>query len=81
MNVDYKTDIENLSQEIPATYYIFDILYLDGKNMQNLDFLQRRSILSKVINKNNRIQISDFFEETGKEVFNELRGNSSKIQV
>jgi bifunctional non-homologous end joining protein LigD len=42
MNVDYKADIEKLSQEIPATYYIFDILYLDGKKLQNLDFLQRR---------------------------------------
>ena len=31
MNVDNKADIEKLSREIPATYYIFDILYLDGK--------------------------------------------------
>ena len=68
MNVDYKADIEKLSREIPATYYIFDILYLDGKNLENLGFLQRRSILSKVINKNNRVQISDFFEELGKEI-------------
>jgi bifunctional non-homologous end joining protein LigD len=73
MNIDYKADIQKLSQEIPATYYIFDILYLDGKNLQNLDFLQRRSILSKVINKNNRIQISDFFEETGKEIFESVK--------
>jgi bifunctional non-homologous end joining protein LigD len=73
MNVDYKADIENLSQEIPATYYIFDILYLDGKNLQNLEFLQRRSILSKVINKNNKVQISDFFEKTGKQIFNSVK--------
>ncbi len=73
MNVDYKADIERLSQEIPATYYIFDILYLEGKSLQNLDFLQRRSILSKVINKNNRIQISDFFEERGKEIFDTVK--------
>jgi bifunctional non-homologous end joining protein LigD len=44
MNVDYKSDIENLSREIPATYYIFDILYLDGKDLENLHFVQRRSI-------------------------------------
>src|SRR5919202_3178761 len=73
MNVDYKADIEKLSQEIPATYYIFDILYLEGKSLQNLDFLQRRSVLSKVINKNNRIQISDFFEERGKETFDTVK--------
>ena len=73
MNVDYKADIEKLSREIPATYYIFDILYLDGKNLQNLDFLQRRSILSKVINKNNKVQISEFFEERGKEIFDNVK--------
>jgi bifunctional non-homologous end joining protein LigD len=73
MNVDYKADIEKLSQEIPATYYIFDIVYLDGKDLQNLDFLQRRSILSKVINKNKRIQISDFLEERGKEIFDTVK--------
>ena len=33
----------------------------------------RRSILSKVINKNNRIQISDFFEEGGKEIFDTVK--------
>jgi bifunctional non-homologous end joining protein LigD len=73
MNIDYKADIENLSQEIPATYYVFDILYLDGKNLESLHFVQRRSILSKVINKNNRILISDFFEENGKEIFDNVK--------
>ena len=73
MNVDYKADIEKLSKEIPVTYYIFDILYLDGKNLQNLEFLQRRSILSKVISKNNKVLISEFFEENGKEVFDSVK--------
>lgn len=36
MNVDYSRDIERLSKEIPATYYVFDILYLDGKNLEDL---------------------------------------------
>ena len=73
MNIDHRKEIEMLSQEIPATYYIFDILYLDGKNIQNLDFLQRREILSHVINKNNKVQISDFIEEIGKEVFDNAK--------
>jgi bifunctional non-homologous end joining protein LigD len=74
MNVDSKADIEMLSQEIPATYYIFDILHLDGKNLENLDFLHRRNIISQVVvNKSKRVQISDFFEEIGKEVFNNVK--------
>ena len=74
MNVDYVKEIENLSKEIPATYYFFDILYLDGINLQDLPFLERRKILSDVIAKENaRIKISHFIEEKGKEVFDKTK--------
>ncbi|HEU5119939.1 MAG TPA: non-homologous end-joining DNA ligase, partial [Candidatus Nitrosocosmicus sp.] len=69
MNLDHERDIENLSRQIPATYYIFDILYLDGTNVQNLSFLERRKILSQIVNENTRIKISDFIEEIGEEVY------------
>jgi bifunctional non-homologous end joining protein LigD len=62
MNVNDNKEIANLSAEIPGTYYLFDILYLDGKNLQNLDYLERRKILSKVIETNSRVRISDYFE-------------------
>jgi bifunctional non-homologous end joining protein LigD len=74
MNVDSIKEIDNLSKEIPATYYFFDILYLDGTNLQGLSFLERRKILSDVIAKENaRIKISHFIEEKGKEVFDKTK--------
>jgi bifunctional non-homologous end joining protein LigD len=74
MNVDSIREIEYLSKEIPATYYFFDILYLDGINLQGLPFLERRKILSDVVAKENaRIKISHFIEEKGKEVFDKTR--------
>src|SRR5690242_11422929 len=73
MNVDHDKEIELLSQQIPANYYLFDILYLDGKNLQGLDFLERRKILSHIIDENSRIKISDFIEEVGKEVFDNVK--------
>src|ERR671914_724767 len=74
MNVDSIKEIENLSKEIPATYYFFDILYLDGINLQGLPFLERRKILSDVIAKENaRIKISHFIEENGKEVLDKTK--------
>jgi bifunctional non-homologous end joining protein LigD len=74
MNVDSIKEIENLSKEIPATYYFFDILYLDGTDLQNLPFLERRRILSDVIGKENaRIKISQFIEEQGQEVFDKTK--------
>jgi bifunctional non-homologous end joining protein LigD len=74
MNIDIIKEIENLSKEIPATYYFFDILYLDGNNLQGLPFLERRKILSQVIDKENtRIKISHFIEEKGQKIFDKLK--------
>jgi bifunctional non-homologous end joining protein LigD len=74
MNVDHIRDIKNLSEKIPATYYLFDILYLDGRNLQILPFLERRRILREVIAQENaRIKISHFIEEVGKEVFDKTK--------
>ena len=74
MNVDSIKEIDNLSNEIPATYYFFDIHYLDGINLQGLSFVERRKILSDVIPKENaRIKISHFIEEKGKEVFDKTK--------
>jgi len=69
MNIDSSREIEILSRELPATYYLFDILYLDEKNLQDLPFLERRKILSEVVRENTRIKKSDFIEEIGKEMF------------
>ncbi|MGA9150757.1 MAG: hypothetical protein WBZ36_09275 [Candidatus Nitrosopolaris sp.] len=69
MNVDYSKDIERLAKELPSTYYLFDILYLEGKNLQSLPFVDRRQILSSVIIPNERIKISDFIEEKGIDTF------------
>jgi bifunctional non-homologous end joining protein LigD len=73
MNIDYGREIEILSKQIPATYYFFDILYLDDKNLQDLSFIERRSILSETIKENMRIKISDFIEEIGTEVFEKTK--------
>ncbi|MGE5635203.1 MAG: hypothetical protein ACM3VV_08210 [Deltaproteobacteria bacterium] len=61
-----------LSRKIPATYYFFDILYLDEKNLQDLPLLERRLILSETIKENTRIKIADFIE-VGTEVFDKTK--------
>ena len=70
MNVDSKKDIESLSQSTPSTYFVFDILHLDGRNLKQLEFLERRAILSKVLKvRSPRMRISDYIEEWGIAVF------------
>jgi bifunctional non-homologous end joining protein LigD len=75
MNLDSIKDIENLSNKMPATYYLFDILHLDSRNLQPLSFIERRKKLSDAISikDDSRIRISDFFEEDGIEFFRRLR--------
>jgi bifunctional non-homologous end joining protein LigD len=80
MNVDAIKDIEKLSDKMPATYYLFDILYIDGRNLQSLSFLERRKNLSDVIvqtmknnNNNNKIRISDFVDERGIDIFQRIK--------
>src|SRR5918995_6420017 len=70
MNVESQRDIEFLSNEIPATYFVFDILYIDGRNVEELQFSDRRKILESVIAKDSkRIHISEYIEEKGTALF------------
>jgi bifunctional non-homologous end joining protein LigD len=70
MHIDSNKDIASLSRSTPATYFVFDILHLDGRNLKQLEFLERRSILSNVLKKRSpRMRISDCIEEWGKAVF------------
>ena len=77
MNVDRDLDIQYLSKEIPSTFYIFDILYLDGKNLENLEFWKRRELLSNIIDLNHTneriIRMSESFEGKGLELFRNIK--------
>jgi bifunctional non-homologous end joining protein LigD len=77
MNVENSLDIQHLSSEIPSTFYIFDILYLDGKNLENLEFWKRRELLSTVLDLNRSVEkvlrISESFEGKGIELFKNIR--------
>ena len=68
MHIQNTKEIEKLAQEIPATYYLFDILYHNGENMEQSDYLERRQLLTQIIRPNQYIRISDFIEERGIEM-------------
>ena len=44
-----KHDIELLAQKLPVEVNVFDILYLDGKNLIEEPFAERRKMLKKII--------------------------------
>jgi len=65
MNVASKREIMVLSAEVPCTFYAFDVLYQEDKNLKKLSYLDRRGILSQILKTNDRIKISDYIEEKG----------------
>jgi bifunctional non-homologous end joining protein LigD len=70
MNVESQRDIKILSNEIPATYFVFDVLHIDGRDVEELQLLDRRNILNSVIaSGSKRIRISEYIEEKGKALF------------
>lgn len=54
-------------------YFIFDLLYLDGRDLRNLPLIERKNILQTVIPDQPLLHYSDHVEETGKAFFDLLR--------
>ncbi|HSU49325.1 MAG TPA: DNA ligase D [Segetibacter sp.] len=50
-------------------YYLFDILWLDGKDLMDVTLEQRRKFLRSVAPTNSIIKLSENFEATGSEFF------------
>jgi len=50
-------------------YYVFDIMWLDGKDLTSLSFRERRAILESVVPDDEVIRLSSAFEESGTEFF------------
>ena len=50
-------------------YYVFDILWLEGKDLTGLSLRDRKAILKSVVPEEGIIRISDAFEESGTDFF------------
>lgn len=66
--------IRLLSERVPASYIVFDILYLDNKDITHLPLLERKKILAKTLIENEHVFLSDYILEKGKEYFREATG-------
>jgi bifunctional non-homologous end joining protein LigD len=56
-------------------YYLFDIIWLDGKDLTNLTLLERREILKQIMPKDNSIRLSELFQESGTDFYNAAKQN------
>lgn len=57
----------------PLLYYLFDLLWLDGKDLRKLPLIERKKILHSLIPDEGIIRLSENFEGSGKEFFNTIK--------
>src|SRR5215813_569230 len=62
-----------LVAQVPVTYYLFDLLYLDGYDLRHVPLLQRKQFLRILLHAGNHVRFSDHQMEQGKELY-ELAG-------
>ncbi len=53
-----KHEVDELSKQIPLKLFAFELLYLDGIDLTNLPYEQRREKLNKIIKENSIISVS-----------------------
>lgn len=75
--------IELAAKKFPASFVTFDILYLDDKAVTDLPLIERKKLLSKTVQENERLAISRVIEDEGIELYrltekNELEGIVAK---
>ncbi len=70
-NVEDVFKIEILSKEIPLTYVVFDILWLDDKEVIDFPLMDRKELLKDCIIEKNNIKITPYIKEKGNKFFDE----------
>ncbi|MGZ5243900.1 MAG: non-homologous end-joining DNA ligase [Bacteroidia bacterium] len=55
--------IKIMSEDLPATYAVFDICMKDGKDLTDLPLYERKAILENLINESPRLQIMHYTDD------------------
>lgn len=77
--------LQNYTQGVPGelVYYVFDLLYLEGRDLRSLPLVARKEKLQKFLPQHPRLQYVSHLEEAGREFFaaaaaHELEGIMAK---
>ncbi len=54
-----KYEIQKMSEEVPVTLFLFDVLYLNGKDLTLTPYLERRKELVKVVRLSDHVTIAE----------------------
>src|SRR3989449_2271987 len=65
-----KIKIEYLAKTLPATYIVFDVLYVGDKSVMGLSQMERKAILPDLVDVDDRVVLSDYIEGRGVDYYN-----------
>ncbi len=66
-------DVRHASFEAPASFYAFDLLAFDDRDLRDLPLFERRTLLRGVVPEAGPIRLSEHFEECGKALFRQVQ--------
>ncbi|MHB8791756.1 MAG: DNA ligase D [Thermoleophilia bacterium] len=69
INLSGAVNIEQAGRSTPAYYYVFDILYLDGRDLTMLPLERRKEILARIFMPHRHIRPSETISEQGEAFF------------
>jgi len=65
-----KIKVDYLMKTLPATYVVFDVLYIGMENVMGRPQIERKALLREVLEEDDRIVLSDFVEARGVDYYN-----------
>ena len=66
-------DIERGALELPVTFFVFDLLAFEGKDLRSLPLTRRKELLQKLLPRTGTLRFADHVPERGADLFREAR--------
>jgi bifunctional non-homologous end joining protein LigD len=74
INLSRPKEIERIAAEIPVTYYVFDLLYLDGHDLMKVPLIERKTLLARTIAQGDHLRYIDHVRDDGPMMLEAGRG-------
>jgi bifunctional non-homologous end joining protein LigD len=68
INLTRGADIARIEAEVPAIFFVFDILYLDGYDLHGVPLRDRKELLQANVPGRDNIRLVSYFEDKGSEI-------------
>ncbi|HEX6977215.1 MAG TPA: ATP-dependent DNA ligase [Patescibacteria group bacterium] len=73
-----KHEINEFANRIPITFYVFDVMYVNGNSLMDKPYLERREILKKVVLGNSLLRLDEEIATDNPQVISSLYAQKRK---